>query len=364
VLDARSKTIFLILNTAWYSFSRLFLEYYIENECSLEIDKLKKIKQPSKEYDKCLHEVSKNISLIADEYGKLITGIDMLNQSEDIINILKKHPDYLIITLMHHPINWLIKNDQLPQKQFKLKKILQDTDLLITGHEHVVVSHPVKYLNNGNTAHIDSGLLINENGSIEDCWFSTLEINIKKRTLWQERMLYSPKSGKWGRACAQFIKLNKKHFSILSKKRRIEIEQTIDKFPLKILENIFDKSGFIKHTVYFKRRDCMFFLLKSNEINTEVLWLLNEIKSTNTKKVFFIWFDIFSNLADDYYKTKINRLLTLDKIKHQFDFMFDSYRYNFFSGLDESNSIMLSQVMFISKIIPFWEIEHLIIFKN
>jgi hypothetical protein len=59
------------------------------------------------------------------------------------------------------------------------------------------------------------------------------------------------------------------------------------------------------------------------------------------------------------YTSVNNRLLILNKIKTDFDFKFDDFRHNFFSELSVNEAIMYNDLIFINKILPFWDIEHI-----
>ena len=82
------KTIIILLNSAWYSVGDIFLEYYINENLSLD-------KEPK--------DVIREIKKITSEYGFQTLGLDVINEVQEIVDLLNTYPEFLTITTMHHP---------------------------------------------------------------------------------------------------------------------------------------------------------------------------------------------------------------------------------------------------------------------
>lgn len=114
--------------------------------------------------------LGKNISYL-DSEGDIVVNINLLNTAwiselkekpaqmffpcsyaEDILDYI---PNCLNITVMHHPSNWL---DPDNKREFD-KLIMENTDVLLTGHEHGNEE------NNLNGIHIFEGGVLNESGN-------------------------------------------------------------------------------------------------------------------------------------------------------------------------------------------------------
>ena len=196
ILDKKNKTIFVLLNSAWYSLGDIFLNHYFEKQL-----------QNNKDTKTILDEIKK----ITSEYGYQSLVLDVIEEIDEIITVLNQYPEYLTITIMHHPTNWFIRKDQITRENNKFHHIKNFTDLLLTGHEHVSIEHPIEYINNSKILHIKAGCFLvfskdnKESNSVNSLnpfkvknnWFSTLELNTKKRTVKQEKHFFSNTTKDW-----------------------------------------------------------------------------------------------------------------------------------------------------------------------
>jgi hypothetical protein len=291
----------------------------------------------------------------------------MISEIDDLLEILQQYPEYLVINMIHHPINWLIKNDQIPHENYKFSQIMDHVDVLLTGHEHVLHKHPIKYINNSNTLHLEAGAFMNvphnkEPFGTDDNWFSILEINVTKRILKQTRINYDNKNNKWKEVQAISCRLNKKYQAQFSDIRKTELMKSIRNFPDTFMTSYFPEAELEKKDgFYIDKNNFLYILLLADKITLSSDKLIDIIESQkdDIRQIFFVFIDLFNNLALEYSNLNNNRLVTVSKIKHEFDLKFDVFRHNFFSNLSADKAIKYSSLMLICKIIPFWDIEHI-----
>ncbi len=359
VLDKLNKTIIVLLNSAWYSVGDIFLEHYINNNL-----------YSSKEAKVIVREIKK----ITSEYGFQTLGLDVINEVQEIVDLLNTYPEYLTITTMHHPINWFVKDDQITTDKNRFHHIKKFTDLLLTGHEHVYLEHPVEYINNGNILHIKAGCFSEfskedrkVNGinllnpfQIQNNWFSTLNINTKKRTVKQEKHYYDIGKNEWKVIPdAAHLRLNKKHNVVISENRLVNIKKYVVNNPLNIIEHLFknDNIRIINQSV-FRSNNNIIFLLTQNNVSIPCQDVKDFYRNEKFDKLFVVFIDLFNDICANYIASN-NRLLVVNEIKNDYDFKFNVFRHDFFSTLSESEVAIYGDLIFLNKIIPYWEIEHL-----
>lgn len=359
VLDKINKTIIILLNSAWYSVGDIFLEYYINENLSLD-------KEPK--------DVIREIKKITSEYGFQTLGLDVINEVQEIVDLLNTYPEFLTITTMHHPINWFVKEDQITVDKNRFHQIKRFTDLLLTGHEHVYLEHPVEYINNGNILHIKAGCFSDfskedreKNGvnllnpfQIQNNWFSTLKINTKKRTVKQVKHYYDINKNQWKEFTdTSYLKLNKKHNVVISDNRLINIKDFVVNNPLNIVEHLFknDVIRTINQSV-FRSSNNIIFLSTQDNISIVSQDIKDFYTSEKFDKLYVVFIDLFNNIGANYIASN-NRLLVVNEIKNDYDFKFNVFRHGFFSTLTESEVAIYGDLIFLNKIIPYWEVEHL-----
>lgn len=397
VLDVEKKVIFIMLNTAWYSIGNNFLREYLEKHL------FDAIRNGSKLDEKELSQITKNIEKIATEYGNQLIGLDKLKDIEEIISLINTYNDYIVITIMHHPINWLDWDERVTN-QNKFHQIRQHTDLLLTGHEHVPRIHHPEHINK--ILHIQAGCFMNasrknenfilskENKLTAQNWFSVLNVNVTKRTIEQEKHYFDCEEVIWKKeyeATPNFSNLSKKYNSTLSVKRRNDIiEKASDATYIKrILSKRYpyDKISKIKDN-FFHLNEKLYIFINGNEIGIEFDILKAQIDKTKVDTVCFIFVDLFNvghilylnnidllnenkevlekaldmfNLKKEDIvkseKAQIEKLKVLERIKNDFDFRFDHYRYKVFKNLDKADAEKYQDLKFVSIIKPYWELE-------
>ncbi|MEJ0101751.1 MAG: metallophosphoesterase [Bacteroidota bacterium] len=200
LVDKKKKVVFIFLNSAWFSiggkFNNLLQEKYMKN-----ILKRKNLK--STEVNKLLSDILEEKSNIV-EYGNQLIGRDLFRDTcTDIGAILALSADHTVITCMHHPLNWLNWNelyhyDKPTSDKLILNRILSNSDILLTGHEHVPVDTPLSETKNG-VVQLKSGMFLDETlirpegyKTLEHSCLSILSQTIKKstHTVDMDRFLY------------------------------------------------------------------------------------------------------------------------------------------------------------------------------
>jgi hypothetical protein len=359
LLDKKNKTIFVFLNSAWFSFGDIFLKHYFEKNLHI-----------GKDIKTTLVQIKK----ITSEYGFQSLVLDVIDEIDDIIQELNNYPEYLVVTIMHHPINWFTRKDQITFEKNKFHQIKKFTDLLLTGHDHASIEHPYEYINNNRILHLKAGCFLDfsneckeENSPntlnpfiIKENWFSTLEINTKKRTVKQEKHFFDVTSKKW-----KFIqnnsllKLNKKHEVVISEDRLNNIKLKLNSNAFKIIQYLMPNENIVIINDYIFRFDnSIIFFINSSNINFTNDYIKEQYNNAKFTKLYVIFCDLFHQSSFEYTSVN-NRLLILNKIKTDFDFKFDDFRHNFFSELSVNEAIMYNDLIFINKILPFWDIEHI-----
>ena len=350
VLDTKSKLIFIILNTAWYSLGDLLLEHYVQPGISWS--------------DNEINVSREKISLITDEYGKQILALDLLSEFAEVTKLLDRYPEYTTCLLQHHPSNWLIRYDQIPDKNYRYTNILTHADCILSGHEHVLIKHRVRYF--ADTLHLETGAFMNvpakdKGFKADENWFALLEINTTKRTLKQKRINYNHDSNFWNAKEPDLYKLKRKQEIVFSVERINEIKDRIKANPPEFIRNYFGLELHPKGKFLCDSEGNYYFLqIKPNTTLTDcqLKHSLKTIKGS-VSQICFVFIDIFHNLAKEYSEEKNNRLVTLNNIKQDYDLKFDKFRHLFFSTLDAAGAIKYSEMKMTSTVIPFWEIEHL-----
>ncbi len=351
VLDLEKKTVFVLLNSAWYSIGQGFLEEYMSIILKNKVNN---------------KDVIKNIKNIAEEYGNQLVGLDVLSGIKEIINIIEKYNDFIIITIMHHPINWLDWNERvITNNKNRLHLIKKHSDLLLTGHEHVPKMHKVEKLNNNELLHIQAGCFLEyhektigfKKEKIKDCWFSTLQININKRTVIQEKHFYNIEEDDWENENIEYNnKLKRKYNSRLSKTRYNDFN--IKALDFKNMLSIIYSDNDVKeiNTGYFHLKNRLYKHIDNDFFNNLSSSILKGvIKESNVNTVCFILIDLNHEKHKLYLKE--DKLAVLQKIKKDFDFKFDAFRHLFFKNLESVETIKYSNLKFIGIILPYWEIE-------
>lgn len=365
-IDKSKKTIFIVLNSAWYSLGNEFTLDYLKNVIS-------KINFNN---DEKLKMIDKSLLYLYQQFGNQMIGGDFINY-DSIKEEIKKYNDYLVVTTMHHPLPWISWNERfnLTGSNNKFRKIiLNNTDILLTGHEHIPSKDKPEYLFSKKLLHIDAGCFIfgdrifdEENNS--DVWFSTLKININKRNITQQKFIYKEEKKEWNSKKKIVKRLNKKYKKTLTISRKKDINDTISALKdgelLKAIvnkesnTNNVEMKSFDNYLFYNK---ILYTLVPSKNgtiFGTNIIELKKLIDKYQPNKVKHFYLDIRHKNYENYIK-KPDRLYVLETIKNDVDFQFDKFRHNFFSTLNEQDIIKYKKLKMVCKIYPFWELESLI----
>lgn len=373
VHDIEKKIIFIMLNSSWYSIGEDFLKLYLTDFLKDYQNKLKRMKSSALKNNLrkvTVEKITREIESISDEYGKQLIGLEKLKDINEILELIEDYSDHIIITIMHHPLNWLGWDERVTSSD-KFHKIRELTDLLLTGHEHVPMLHSsdeirnIRHIPAGcfmNAAKKDKPYIVKKDGSYSGNWFSTLTINIKKRTVKQFKHSYCADS--FGTRWEQnpdyhTVQLNKKYSSLLSQKRKDKLLSDLndDSLVERAILKIYNGCNKIKDNLYL-RNDNLYIFNNSNEINCNIADLKVIIKSFKVTIINFIFIDLFHDDHINYHdKEDLDRLSILENIKNDFDFKFDKFRYNFFTDLTEDEAELYQNLKFVSIIKPYWELE-------
>lgn len=415
VLDVKRKVIFVLLNTSWYSLGSDLLKTYIHktllpvdegkhqdntSEAGVKLSPEEKEDKAKADLEAKVKRLTKEISHIAEEYGNQMLGLDRLKDIKEISEQINNYNDFLVVTVMHHPLNWLSWGERVTTSDNLFHELRKQTDLLLTGHEHIPRVHRSERIHN--MLHLQAGCFMHaaKGGqpystplravfrNTDENWFSTLEINIKKRTVKQIKHYYDIDDKSWVLDDEyKSEKLNNKHFSTLSIDRREVIKCCIssEEKLLSALKVIYPKIERINSNLFLVKKKIIIFNTE-NQINVDLADLKDIIVEHDVETVQFLFVDIVNPmhifyLSDTDFKAEsktvadlkalyslagierhksMDRLVVLDAIKNDFDFRFDQLRYEFFKGLSETEALMLRDLKFVSVIKPYWEFESLV----
>jgi UDP-2,3-diacylglucosamine pyrophosphatase LpxH len=394
VLDENKKSLFILLNTAWYSVGHNFLERYIDDNLPL-FKKLNDGKEETRQ------KLFKTITRIADEYGKQLSAVEIDHLKEEmtkLAQLIDDYKDYVVITIMHHPLNWLEWRERVHHGDTNLHKIKENTDLILTGHEHVPRSHYPELIHEGQLLHIPAGSFIDATQAgifdFSQNWFSILEINVNKRTINQLKYFFdqemydgdkkigdptvSPqywtvKDRKIEKLKSSKRRLEKKYNTILTPLRRTKILERIkNRFHEgKILEKLLGKRLssypgadkisyqknhlYIYHDSYLHQEDYSYLTDIIKDFFSSVADPLD-----NHRLVLFIGIDL--NFSKKIYATDDkDRLIELGILKDKIDFNFDKFRRHFFTSLDEKEACYYQNLPIVNDVRPYWAVENLLL---
>jgi Calcineurin-like phosphoesterase len=99
------------------------------------------------------------------EFGGLIVGQNLIKDEVD--KILNNNRNYRLITIVHHPPHWLHWGElytYLPMgsKNFPLNKLLMQSDLILSGHQHLPISVPAEKTIGSNGYHVMTGQFLED----------------------------------------------------------------------------------------------------------------------------------------------------------------------------------------------------------
>jgi predicted phosphodiesterase len=362
--DHTKKIIFILLNSSWYSFGNKFIDKYFEEFLVYDA------KEKTFTTQKSETQIKKELQKIAEEYGSQVVNMDVFDRYNNLKQEIKLYNDYIVIQSLHHPFNWLDWDERINYNNDKNKFLLlkNQTDILLTGHEHVPKEHNPDYLNDKNLLHIPAGCFMEKQNpkdfDIKNNWFSILNINTKKRTVIQQKIVYSKDKNKWFSKESEVKELNKKYDSHLDSSRKDNLLDEIEKlYQTGSIIDVITKKNRKKRSIeklIYSSNNVLYIPLKKNFDLVDS----NVLKSMliNKKNIFivnFIFVDLLLDEKDDYINKK-DKLEVLSDIKEKIDFSFDKYRHCFFSSLNNQEIEHFENTKFVLKLIPFWEVESFI----
>jgi hypothetical protein len=225
VIDHKNKLVFILINSAWFSIGGKFNEL-LANLKARGFNKKAPIANTFRDILKEKDSLS--------EYGTQIIGGSLYNERE-LHQLLQLSDSYSIFTFCHHNLNWLDPEElynynEEVMHRLCLNKILEHSDVLGTGHEHIPVNASIYKVKDGYT-HLRIGKFMDDNikkppGTpvLENCWLSILELSCAKNihTITQQKFSYQ--KNKWHHQITEPIseKLKK---GILAEKDAAKVSQ-------------------------------------------------------------------------------------------------------------------------------------------
>lgn len=419
IIDHVNQCIIILINTAWFSLGSNFTNLLVEEEFkNVNTEKSKYVKKELTNLRLSALVNATKEKLV--EFNSQITGLDKIKDECNIIlDSIKDYPDYFVISIMHHPLNWLNKLEYYAYDGFNeniiLKQILDKSDLLLTGHEHVPNNMETQIVYK-ETIHYRSGQFlgdqINKNNNFNKNlnyvysfnWFSFIRIEPLQKFIKQQRYTYNQSEEKWEYKCSNLDILPKRSIPYnLTESRLNSILESIKNknnfdslFSLYIMENI--KSISLDNTdVSFIETDFFYILKLSNRSNAfeqnKILYFIktvafyegisntespiykalresvNSFIKTNYLNFYLTCLDVlsFKDAIVFYKEIEVNRTdrqNILQEISLRADCNFDMFRYLYFDSIVADNTIIfenntfnINNICFYNHIIPFWHYE-------
>lgn len=209
LIDRKHRVRFIFINSSWFSLGKSFNDSLVNNYNHLNKRELLDLKDVFNEYK-----------------GQIIGRSKLVNELKN--DFISKYSDYTTITVFHHPISWLEWNEYFgadPErtKDMLLNKVLNASDVLLTGHEHVPEFAEPVALGNGHTWHFQAGMFLQDEVSLADGQdlfpnnrFSILEIEEDCR-IKETRYKFSEDSSDWKISrehCYEFKRASRKTYSL------------------------------------------------------------------------------------------------------------------------------------------------------
>ena len=411
--DDKNKIIFVLVNTAWYSIGVQFN--------TLLAAGLKKPQEPSAVtpefifdyYRAELASILEKKEVIV-EYGNQIIGRDIFPIVE-LEKIISDNPEYVVITCMHHPLNWLNWNElydynNKKYKDFTLNKILDKSNILLTGHEHLPISQCADNIPPDRKGwHFKAGMFMEDQIDVseDDIYFEhsrfsilSIETDIDKdeSTVTENKYLYNREYMTW----ESRDKGEKKPLSVQGKQLKDakigELVKEVPKFNIKkfladrlevyesdwIFESIdLSDTNYIawKCTYDKKLRIC---IIPTKESFSEILlpspfpkdYFLDKILLASKPAeyeivtIHFIWLDLLVNkeLTNDYNNGGVVHFESFTKIYNYSDYYFNRFRHHYFDRFRSDNNQQkkaenqsnnpdfksVKDLRFVNQPVPYW----------
>ncbi len=446
VVDKKRRVIIFLLNSAWYSIGDNFNEL-LASQKIFEPDFQTKIKEyavwmdrdvpTAKKFEKFfqglsddfpdpllkdkpklsdkipqgasgIYESLMNILKTKDnisEYNRQVAGLNLI-PTKDFDHVLKDYNDYAIITCMHHPLNWLEWNEQytkdarVDSSPYNLDKILANSDVFLSGHEHIPVQHN-KAITVNNTLHLKAGCFLDDNQDTAiksiDNWFSFLFIDTKKRYLRNDTCHYEKdKSGHMTWSFCEGepkpLPVRKMNLSLDRKAAILKLIKAHDTMKLrqyitrkKIEEcSTVDTANLVETTTFID--NCKLYTLPNKKINQLYIYGLkenfythistpgfytfldNQIIGFDNSLPIVIRFILVDLLVDPFFTAKYeDENYGRDDVRNiifkRADMLFDQFRHEFYNRFEADDKLAEKQLpqyrklCLVNHIIPYWEFD-------
>lgn len=199
IIDNKQKLIINILNSAAFSLGDKFDDLIVEHF----LDKFKTGKRiiNHQSFKEFAEEILK-VKEFCTEYGRQVIGNYRI-ENQGYLKELNRYQHYLVLTFFHHPLSWLQesqKNDYSDKfKKTALIQLLQGSDILLTGHEHVGINSTPEFLFD-RVLHIPGGMFIQDKNRFYKGGqnrFHVLELDTKNRRLDIRNFVWEGNMKKW-----------------------------------------------------------------------------------------------------------------------------------------------------------------------
>lgn len=406
IIDKKRKAIFILFNTAWFSlgdkFNDLFAGEIVTNQ---DFDTIK-----TNNIDYLKSYINKEILKKKDsisEFSNQVTGVNFI-ECDTLYNYFTQYPDFLIVSCMHHPLNWLEWDEYYTYDESnkelnanKLGTILNKSDILLSGHEHIPLDFsPEKIYSD--TIHLKSGCFLFDNQhtspNLSYSWFSILSIDTEHGILSQKKYFFDSDSKKnnWEvKEEPEILLLKKNDRYSLTPERKATITSQISSLKEdKLLTYI---KTYISHGIaptelitIFNEKDAPYSVYTTAPKETGEIYIVSQksdfYSNINNEKFFeyieqlmqshdyklkifrFVVLDLFIDgpLKKEYDKSESKRQQVLQQIVKRADSLFDGFRHSFFVRFEAAGSSLPVRIerfkkynglCFVNHIIPYWVLE-------
>lgn len=391
-INKSKKLIFVLVNTAWFSLGSNFsdlMQVSFMNDPQISGKRKSKSTTLKKEIlatkITTLLRTKDNIS----EYGSQLIGSKLWGELELMKNVLHQYPDFTVLTVMHHPPNWLhwlerYDNDEKKQELKMLHTILDCSNFLLTGHEHV--PHIKNKETYDETYHLKTGCFLDELNKktkfldLKHNRFSILEINNGNNNWMVEKIYQYDPDVKRHLLVHKWKKLSVKKPIFYNFKYAETPNNSLDRnFKLSShLQKISSVSGIenLRETLdYSLQRIGTIIYIISKEVKGVqeivkipfVKSILNEFQNNNQITVHFLLkdthckIDIYATLSDcDFPEIREKRAGLFNNFYNEYNLKFDVFRNTLFKNLEEDPQYELARIMdinIICEILPYWYYE-------
>ncbi len=391
-IDRSNKLIFILLNSAWVSLGAKFNDLLQKRLfAAKKKGSTLKLEVFASEVEKLLRHKDS----IA-EYGSQVIGSRLVEELDLLERVIYNHPDFTVMTLMHHPPNWLHwrekynDNEEIQATQV-LHNVLRLSNFLLTGHEHVpsVKSHEVL---DKDTYHLKSGCFLDELNAgtnffhLKHNRFALLQLHTGTYQNWLEEKVYryTPYQvagilrHKWvSQDQPRFTFYHPKYVSAAPADlgRSFNLSLHLRQQHLLHFEEprlLKQESSYIVYTT-----DTKAYIVSSNTAAPGTLLtnaFLNDLigefpNIANTRITFHFIFkdvhcnnDLYGSLSSelDYNTVREKRAVLFDNFYTEWKIRFDLFRNHFFRNMELNKDIPISKVMntiLIFEVLPFWVFE-------